>query len=69
MLMFFGFCHPFLAHRGEDCVTSQKNVGKEGLISVLELQAHLIIYSYHFLDLNRPELDLTIVTGLGAEVA
>ena len=50
-------------------MTNQKNVGMEGLISVLELQAHLIIYSYHFLDLNRPELDLTIVTGLGAEVA
>ena len=65
MLMFFGFCHPFLAHRGKDCVTSQKNVGIEGLISVLESQAHLIIYSYHLLHLNRPELDLTIVLGLG----
>ena len=46
-------------------MTSQKNVGIEGLISVLESQAHLIIYSYHLLHLNRPELDLTIVLGLG----
>lgn len=46
-------------------MTSQKNVGIEGLISVLESQAHLIIYSYHLLDLNRPELDLTTVLGLG----
>ena len=50
-------------------MTSQKNVGREGLISVLESQAHLIIYSYHLLDLNRPELDLTIVIGHGAGVA
>lgn len=49
-------------------MTNQKNVGMEGLISVLESQAHLIFYSYHFLDLNRPKLDLTIVTGHGAGV-
>lgn len=50
-------------------MTSQKNVGTEGLISVLESQAHLLIYSYHLLDLNRPELDLSVVTGHGAGVA